>query len=155
MAEQKAICIDSKVAPQPGNYLIYSFGIGGEWSFDEQMERYGCQVYAIDPLMGLDQHDHSPAIHFYNWGLSNRDEFNIYENWTVRSLLPIYETLSSDRLKRLSPPSKKLFISKTFHRSSSLGQQFLFFPGGKIEHTVSLPIQRLTSFFISIVLRNK
>jgi hypothetical protein len=119
------------------------------------MERYGCQVYAIDPLMALDQHDHSPAIHFYNWGLSNRDEFNIYENWTVRSLLPIYETLSSDRLKRLSPPSKKLFISKTFHRSSSLGQQFLFFPGGKIEHTVSLPIQRLPSFSISIVLRNK
>jgi hypothetical protein len=96
-----------------------------------------------------------PSIHFYNWGLSNRDEFNIYENWTVRSLLSIYETLSSDRLKRLSPPSKKLCISKNFHRSSSLGQQFLFFPGGKIEHTVSLPIQRLTSFFISIVLRNK
>ncbi|EFX75553.1 hypothetical protein DAPPUDRAFT_107780 [Daphnia pulex] len=129
MAGQKAICIDSKVAPQPGNCLIYSFGIGGEWSFDEQMERYGFQVYAFDPLMGLDQHDHSRASHFYNWGLRNRDEFNIYENWTVRSLSSIYETLSSDRLKRLSPPSKKLLISKTFHRSSSLGQQFLFFPG--------------------------
>jgi hypothetical protein len=97
MAEQKAICIDSKVAPQPGNGLIYSFVISGKWSFEEQMERYCCQVYAFDPLMGLDQHDHSPAIHFYNWGLSNRDEFNIYENWTVRSLSSIYETLSSDR----------------------------------------------------------
>jgi hypothetical protein len=52
------------VAPQPGNCLIYSFSIGGDWSFDEQMERYGCQVYAFDPLMGLDQHDHSHAIHF-------------------------------------------------------------------------------------------
>jgi hypothetical protein len=41
------------------------------------MERYGCQVYAFDPLMGLDQHDQSPAIHFYNWGLSNQDEFNM------------------------------------------------------------------------------
>ncbi|KAK4006706.1 hypothetical protein OUZ56_011865 [Daphnia magna] len=95
IAGQKAICIDSRVAPQPGKCLVYSFGINKEWSFDEHMELYGCEVFAFDPSMGMENHDHSPGIHFYNLGLSNRDEYNIYENWTMRSLLSIYGSLSA------------------------------------------------------------
>ena len=46
---QKAVCLDPPVRPPPGDCLVYSFGIGGDWSFEEAMEAYGCRV---------DQRDH-------------------------------------------------------------------------------------------------
>lgn len=48
---QKAVCLDKDVAPRPGKCLVYSFGINFEWSFDEEMESYGCHVYSFDPTM--------------------------------------------------------------------------------------------------------
>lgn len=92
---QKAVCIDPHVAPNPADCLVYSFGINDEWSFDEQMEKYGCQVFAFDPSMAKGQHDHSPGIHFYDWGLGNRDEVEKDTNWTLRSLSSIYSDLTA------------------------------------------------------------
>jgi hypothetical protein len=93
---QKVVCIDPKVAPKPDKCLVYSFGISHEWSFDEKMSLYGCEVFSFDPSMGLDHHDHSPGnIHFYNWGLGDRNEYDRDLNWTIRSLSSIYETLST------------------------------------------------------------
>ena len=41
---QKAICLDKGVAPQVNNCIVYSIGINNEWSFDDTMEKYGCNV---------------------------------------------------------------------------------------------------------------
>ena len=91
---QKAICLDSEVAPNPNDCLAFSFGINNEWSFDEQMEKYGCQVFSFDPSMGIGPHDHSPGIHFYNWGLSHQVEITDHL-WILGSLSSIYNDLTA------------------------------------------------------------
>ncbi len=92
---QKAVCIDPMVAPEPNKCLVYSFGIKNEWSFDEEMELYGCEVFSFDPSMKMEHHDHSHGIHFYNWGLSDVEKYDANLNWTLRSLSSIYGTLSA------------------------------------------------------------
>ncbi len=97
--EQKAVFIEPQVAPKPEECLVYSFGINSEWSFDEEMEQYGCQVFAFDPSMAMEPHDkHTPGIHFYNWGLGERDEIletsDKVTKWQMYSLSSIYKTLS-------------------------------------------------------------
>jgi hypothetical protein len=94
---QKSLCLDPEVAPEPGDCLVYSFGTNDEWSFDEQMSAYGCQVFAFDPsMMGEDHYDHNPGnVHFYKWGLGDRDRHDTNYNWEIRSLSSIYQTLAA------------------------------------------------------------
>ncbi|XP_042866351.1 uncharacterized protein LOC122249494 [Penaeus japonicus] len=47
----KFICFDPDVKPQPGNCLIYSFGVGGELTWDTAMTYFNCSVYAFDMTM--------------------------------------------------------------------------------------------------------
>ena len=81
-----------EVAPPAGGCLVYSEGINGEWSFDEAMASYVCQVYAFDPPMTFGDHDHTPAIHFYNLGFNSRDYTN-GNGWCFRTLWSTYELL--------------------------------------------------------------
>ena len=93
---QKAVCIDKKTAPQPTKCIVYSFGISNEWSFDEAMEQYGCEVFAFDPSMDMEPQDYHPRIHFYNWGLSYEDaNSGEFGNWHMRSLSSIYNNLTA------------------------------------------------------------
>ena len=34
-------------------YLVYSYGLGADWSFDNHAETMGCQVHGFDPSGGL------------------------------------------------------------------------------------------------------
>ena len=91
---QKAVCLDRKVAPNAQNCLVYSFGINNEWSFDEAMENYGCQVYAFDPSMDIDDHNHTENIFFYNLGLGSKAELD-EDSWQMKTLLSIYQMLQN------------------------------------------------------------
>ena len=91
---QKAVCLDPDVRPTANRCIVYSFGISYEWSFDEAMEDYGCKVYAFDPSMNEGVYDYSKSIHFYNFGLGDRDYITADDrNWTMKTLSSIYQML--------------------------------------------------------------
>ena len=92
----KAVCLDSSVAPVYGKCLVYSFGIKNQWAFDESMEKFQCQVYSFDPSMGVNDHNRTDLIHFYNIGLGGEDDDAlIVQNqiWKMRTLTSIYQML--------------------------------------------------------------
>ena len=91
---QKSVCLDQNVGPVFGNCLVYSFGIGNMWSFDESMDDFGCEVYSFDPSMAIDDHDTSRRIYFYKWGLDGEDRIHPTEKWPMKTAPSIYEKLS-------------------------------------------------------------
>ena len=105
---QYPVCLDDTVKPNlsylhklNGQFLeikksclVYSFGIHSDWSFDEAMEAYGCEVFSFDPSINETDHDHSKGVHFYNLGLGHKNEVNDISGWTLKTLDSIYEMLT-------------------------------------------------------------
>jgi len=90
---EKVVCLDSQVKPVSESCIVYSFGINDEWSFDEAMEKYGCNVFAFDPFMELGSHQHSKRISFHKMGLGF--DGNSWDLVQMRSLSSIYKMLRS------------------------------------------------------------
>ncbi|RXG69423.1 hypothetical protein Avbf_02779 [Armadillidium vulgare] len=44
----KSICLDNDVKPPLKDCLVYSFGVGHDFSFDGSALQYGCEVFAFD-----------------------------------------------------------------------------------------------------------
>ena len=42
----KFVCLDSMLAG--ADCLIYSFGLAADWTFEDQMDQFGCSVFAYD-----------------------------------------------------------------------------------------------------------
>lgn len=47
----KILCLDEDVALTPNNCTVYSFGIGSDSTFDDQMNYFGCDVFMFDPTV--------------------------------------------------------------------------------------------------------
>ncbi|KAK3102929.1 hypothetical protein FSP39_015005 [Pinctada imbricata] len=93
------VCLDRRYLPGE-SCLVYSFGIKDDWSFDEEMSNYyHCEVNSFDPSLDIQNHTHTPGVHFYNIGLSSKDkiipgmvygnESKRLGNWTLRTLQSI------------------------------------------------------------------
>ena len=52
MDGQKYVCMDELMSDINSNEcIVYSFGIGGDWSFEDNIASMGCRVYAYDPTI--------------------------------------------------------------------------------------------------------
>ncbi|XP_055872914.1 uncharacterized protein LOC106063978 isoform X1 [Biomphalaria glabrata] len=66
--------------------VVYSFGIGDDWHFDESVANsYSCQVLAFDPSIEAPQAMSSPLIKFYKIGLGDKNEVNS-KGWKMKTL---------------------------------------------------------------------
>ncbi|XP_069986307.1 uncharacterized protein [Penaeus vannamei] len=91
----KAVCLSPRYDVTPGRCLVYSFGIADDWSFDDAMAEYGCEVYSFDPTIGLETHRRSERVHFYNVGLGGANHTEVIEgvNVTILTLGQIIDML--------------------------------------------------------------
>ena len=49
---QKYVCMDELMEDIANNEcIVYSFGIGGDWTFEDTIGAFGCKVYAYDPTI--------------------------------------------------------------------------------------------------------
>ncbi|GFT80976.1 uncharacterized protein NPIL_306441 [Nephila pilipes] len=80
----KIICQD-QAAPLRPPCLVYSFGGNDEWSFEEEIVNFGCEVYTFDPSLKMGNHQHKPNIWFYSFGISHFNEDNSPEILTISS----------------------------------------------------------------------
>jgi len=82
------VCLSALAKESPKKCVVYSFGLGADWSFDNAAERYGCEVHGFDPTGELwragmhgeaysriDYAEQYPSRlkHFHNWGLGAGD----------------------------------------------------------------------------------
>ncbi|XP_005095627.2 methyltransferase-like protein 24 [Aplysia californica] len=99
-------CFDKKYKPTPP-CLVYSFGIDNDFSFDDDMAKHGCEVYSFDPSMGVEDHQRSERVHFFNMGLATTDSdsfepvmdtytFNKHQKWKIRTLSSIKKMLGHE-----------------------------------------------------------
>ncbi|XP_077869219.1 uncharacterized protein LOC102802408 [Saccoglossus kowalevskii] len=89
------ICFDPILGLNSTQCLVYSIGIGEDFSFDEAMAKYGCNVFSFDPSMRQPSHKQSERVWFFDYGIAdvNSNSFygrgmrDVYESkWKVRTL---------------------------------------------------------------------
>ncbi|GFO28782.1 methyltransferase-like protein 24 [Plakobranchus ocellatus] len=69
------LCEDPLYAPIKDNCLVYSYGINYDFSFDDAMEKYGCEVHSFDPSMNnYKDYLRNQRVHFHSVGVAGVDK---------------------------------------------------------------------------------
>ncbi|XP_043225816.1 methyltransferase-like protein 24 [Amphibalanus amphitrite] len=89
------ICLDKRLKIQPGSCLSYSIGVDPEFTFEEDMERLGCEVYAFDTPENVQDHQRSSRIWFQNVriGVNSYDAF--LEGQTYRKSRNLHQVVEN------------------------------------------------------------
>ncbi|XP_043196395.1 uncharacterized protein LOC122367416 [Amphibalanus amphitrite] len=83
---QKYVCMDGEFTLHTSRRcLVYSFGISTDWSFDWDMEWFGCEVLAFDPSIDLASGSMNGTISFLRYGIGAWDHVT-REGWQIRTL---------------------------------------------------------------------
>jgi len=70
----KYACLDPEFSLRSTDQcLVYSFGISDDWSFDWDMEAFGCSVYAFDPSIKTMSGHQNGSIFFLRYGIGQYD----------------------------------------------------------------------------------
>ncbi|XP_033743658.1 uncharacterized protein LOC117329691 [Pecten maximus] len=86
------VCNDLEYRPS-SPCLVYSFGVAGDWSFDDEVARiYGCEVHSFDPSIGKNDHRRSDKITFHNLGLWGKPKGK-KGKWNMMNMKEIIEML--------------------------------------------------------------
>jgi len=74
---QKAVCLDGGFLERAANKdcLVYSFGLGDEWSFEDAMNDLGCFVRAFDPTVDRPA-NLTEEVNFNAFGLSKANAYS-------------------------------------------------------------------------------
>jgi Methyltransferase domain len=101
---QYAVCLDSlRIATKTKNCLVYSFGVGNDWTFDESMHEAGCEVHSFDPSLGIPSHKRNFQHWFHNWGLTGN----------IGTVDPSWDLVSySETRRQLNHQTRKVNVLK-------------------------------------------
>ncbi|OWF48086.1 uncharacterized protein LOC110453558 isoform X2 [Mizuhopecten yessoensis] len=92
------ICNDTEYRPS-SPCIVYSFGVAGDWSFDDEVSRiYGCEVHSFDPSIGKQDHKRSDKITFHNLGLWGKPKGQ-HGKWKMMNLEGIMQMLGHTNKK--------------------------------------------------------
>ena len=81
MDGQKYVCMDDLMMDVKNQEcVVYSFGISGEYTFEETIASIGCKVYAYDPTIDAPTFKY-PNIKFKKIGLSGAPKGAIYKTF--------------------------------------------------------------------------
>lgn len=80
----------------PPDCMVYAVGVDPEFTFEHDMERFGCEVYAFDTLDRTNDHQRSQRVWFQNIRISGKSfdahkEGELVERW--RNLHQVVENL--------------------------------------------------------------
>ncbi|XP_076068835.1 uncharacterized protein LOC143041065 [Oratosquilla oratoria] len=73
----KMLCMDEDVASPPNDCLTYSFGVGYDFSFDEHMQDFGCEVHAFDHDESHEKYEHliGPSVFYHKMRIGEKSRY--------------------------------------------------------------------------------
>ena len=70
------VCLDKLRNPGKNSCTVYSFVISDDWSFDDALHKFGCEVYSFDPFINRSAYQRGKNHWFYPWGIGNENSLN-------------------------------------------------------------------------------